>query len=140
MPRETFISRDETDNIAIAKKILESCNPLRIFAFYGELGAGKTTLIKRFCEHLGAIEPVTSPTFTLVNEYEGESDTIYHFDFYRIKTETEAYDIGCDEYFYSGAYNFIEWPEKIPTLLPTETVQVHIQQDPNENRIIELIY
>ena len=112
MPTETFISRAETDNIAIAKKILESCNTVRIFAFYGELGAGKTTLIKRFCEHLGVEESITSPTFTLVNEYEGELDTIYHFDFYRIKIETEAYDIGCDEYFFSGSYNFIEWPEK----------------------------
>lgn len=140
MPKETFISREETDNIGITKKILESCNTLRIFAFYGDLGAGKTTLIKRFCEYLGTKEAVTSPTFTLVNEYEADGETIYHFDFYRIKSETEAYDIGCDEYFYSGSYNFIEWPEKIPGLLPDEAAKIYIQSTDNEDRIIELIY
>jgi tRNA threonylcarbamoyladenosine biosynthesis protein TsaE len=140
MPEETFISRDETDNIEIAKKILESCNTVRIFAFYGDLGAGKTTLIKRFCEYLGTEETITSPTFTLVNEYEAEGGTIYHFDFYRIKSEEEAYDIGVDEYFYSGSYNFIEWPEKISSLLPEEAAKIYIKSTDNEDRIITLIY
>ncbi|MCL4153364.1 UNVERIFIED_CONTAM: hypothetical protein GTU68_035339, partial [Idotea baltica] len=126
MPQKTYESHSETDNIHIAKNILAVCNNVRIFAFYGDLGAGKTTLIKRFCEYLGVKETVTSPTFTLVNEYAGEDSIVYHFDFYRIKTEIEAYDIGSEEYFDSGAYIFIEWPEKIPSLLPSDSVTIRL--------------
>ncbi len=98
----------------------------KIFMFYGDMGAGKTTLIKALCEALGAAEPVTSPTFSIVNEYIGNSNKIYHFDFYRLKNQTEALDMGYEEYFYSGAYCFVEWPEKIPDLLPDRYISVKI--------------
>ncbi len=133
-------SEKESDNLRIAKKILDFCKNARVFAFYGNLGAGKTTLIKRFCETLGVTEAVTSPTFNLVNEYLGESETIYHFDFYRIKSEIEAYDIGIEEYLDSGAYCFIEWPEKIPGLLPPEAVSIYIEVTDSQRRDIEIIY
>lgn len=99
----------------------------KIFLFYGEMGAGKTTLIKSLCEHLGVKEPATSPTFSIVNEYQGESSKIYHFDFYRLKNQSEALDLGYEEYFYSGNYCFIEWPEKIPDLLPDHYIHVDVQ-------------
>ena len=134
------ISRSEEDNLEIAKNILHTCKDANIFAFYGNLGAGKTTLIKRFCEALGVAEAITSPTFNLVNEYQGTNNTIYHFDFYRIKSEIEAYDIGTDEYFDSDAYCFIEWPEKIPSLLPEEAIQIHITVEASQQREIEVIY
>jgi tRNA threonylcarbamoyladenosine biosynthesis protein TsaE len=110
-----------------ASTILTFSEGSRIFLFYGEMGAGKTTLIKSLCEHLGVTEPVTSPTFSIVNEYQGQGDKIYHFDFYRLKNETEALDMGYEEYFYSGAYCFIEWPEKIPNLLPQHFVKIKIE-------------
>ncbi|MDX2245877.1 MAG: tRNA (adenosine(37)-N6)-threonylcarbamoyltransferase complex ATPase subunit type 1 TsaE [Bacteroidia bacterium] len=135
----TFQSQTESDNPEITKNILSICNHLKIFAFYGDLGAGKTTLIKSFCSFLGVVEPVTSPTFTLVNEYSSLTASIYHFDFYRIRSETEAYDIGVEEYFDSGSYIFIEWPEKIPTLLPAEAAQIHIFIAENNRRVIRLI-
>jgi len=101
------------------------------------MGAGKTTLIKVLCENLGVTEPVTSPTFSIVNEYRGPANTIYHFDFYRLKNQTEALDMGYEEYFYSGAYCFIEWPEKIPGLLPDRYVSVRIHvTGPNSRQII----
>lgn len=91
------------------------------------MGTGKTTLIKSLCQHLGVTEPVTSPTFSIVNEYQGRESKIFHFDFYRLKNETEALDLGYEEYFYSGAYCFIEWPEKIPNLLPEHYIRVKIE-------------
>ena len=90
------------------------------------MGAGKTTLIKLLCEYLGTAEPVTSPTFSIVNEYIGKANKMYHFDFYRLKNQTEALDLGYEEYFYSGSYCFIEWPEKIPDLLPEHYVSIAI--------------
>ncbi len=102
----------------IASEILTYAANTRIFLFYGDMGAGKTTLIKSLCECLGTEGPVTSPTFSIVNEYTGTNNKIFHFDFYRLKNETEALDMGYEEYFYSGAYCFAEWPEKIPNLLP----------------------
>lgn len=114
----------------------------RIFLFYGEMGAGKTTLIKHLCEYLGTTEPVTSPTFSIVNEYIGSNgQKIYHFDFYRLKNQTEALDMGYEEYFYSGAFCFIEWPEKIPDLLPEHYISIKINQLDNNLRqiIIEKI-
>ena len=102
------------------------------------MGAGKTTLIKALCESLGTAEPVTSPTFSIVNEYIGESRKIYHFDFYRLKNQTEALDLGYEEYFYSGAYCFIEWPEKIPDLLPEHYISVQIQVTGNNSRQITI--
>jgi tRNA threonylcarbamoyladenosine biosynthesis protein TsaE len=105
------------------------------------MGAGKTTLIKSLCECLGTTEPVTSPTFSIVNEYIGKSGKIYHFDFYRLKNQTEALDMGYEEYFYSGAYCFIEWPEKIPDLLPAHYVSIAIKVQTGDSRqlIIEKI-
>lgn len=123
---------------AIASQIIEFAANSRIFLFYGDMGAGKTTLIKALCESLGTTEPVTSPTFSIVNEYEGAAERIYHFDFYRLKTETEALDMGYEEYFYSGAYCFIEWPEKIPNLLPDHYVGIKITVKNDDLREINI--
>jgi tRNA threonylcarbamoyladenosine biosynthesis protein TsaE len=120
-----------------ASEIIKFAEDSRIFLFYGDMGAGKTTLIKALCERLGTTETVTSPTFSIVNEYEGNDERIYHFDFYRLKNETEALDMGYEEYFYSGAYCFIEWPEKIPNLLPDHYISIKISvEDDNLRQII----
>jgi tRNA threonylcarbamoyladenosine biosynthesis protein TsaE len=119
-----------------ASEIINFSANNRIFLFYGEMGAGKTTLIKALCECFGTTEPVTSPTFSIVNEYIGKSSRIYHFDFYRLKNQTEALDMGYEEYFYSGAYCFIEWPEKIPDLLPEHYVSVKINVTGENSRQI----
>lgn len=108
----------------------------KIFLFYGDMGAGKTTLIKSLCESLGVKEPATSPTFSIVNEYRGESSKIYHFDFYRLKNQSEALDLGYEEYFYSGNYCFIEWPEKIPDLLPDHYIRVEVQVVSDNERLL----
>jgi tRNA threonylcarbamoyladenosine biosynthesis protein TsaE len=123
---------------ATASQIITFAATTRIFLFYGEMGAGKTTLIKSLCEYLGTTEPVTSPTFSIVNEYIGaQSQKIYHFDFYRLKNQTEALDMGYEEYFYSDAICFIEWPEKIPDLLPEHYVSIKIKVlDYNSRQII----
>ncbi|MFI5159541.1 MAG: tRNA (adenosine(37)-N6)-threonylcarbamoyltransferase complex ATPase subunit type 1 TsaE [Sphingobacteriales bacterium] len=110
-----------------ALQIIEIAADSRIFLFYGDMGAGKTTLIKSLCACLGSTDVVTSPTFSIVNEYVGAKDKIYHFDFYRLKSQAEALDLGYEEYFYSGAYCFIEWPEKIPDLLPAHYVRVDVK-------------
>lgn len=101
-----------------------------VFAFYGKMGAGKTTFIKAVCQELGVTDNVTSPTFAIVNEYRSEttSELIYHFDFYRIKKLEEVYDMGYEDYFYSGAVCFIEWPELIEELLPGNTIKVCIEE------------
>lgn len=100
----------------------------RLFAFYGKMGAGKTTLIKALCRALGSTDPITSPTFALVNEYStAGSERIFHFDFYRIKSMEEALDIGFDDYIYSGKYCMMEWPENVEDLLPEEIVKVEIE-------------
>lgn len=121
---------------AVSPAILEYAAGRRIFLFYGDMGAGKTTLIKSLCASLGVSEPATSPTFSIVNEYVSPAGKIYHFDFYRLKTETEALDMGYEEYFYSGAYCFIEWPEKIPNLLPEHFVRVSIRLTGDNEREI----
>lgn len=108
----------------------------KIFLFYGDMGAGKTTFIKLLCESLGVKEPVTSPTFSIVNEYQGESSRIYHFDFYRLKNQSEALDLGYEEYFYSGNYCFIEWPEKIPDLWPGHYIRVDVQVISDNERLL----
>lgn len=114
----------------------------RIFAFYGKMGAGKTTFIRALCEALGVEEPVTSPTFAIVNEYEiihpqSSAKRVFHFDFYRIRRLEEAFDIGFEDYLDSGDFCFIEWPELIESLLPEETVRVSIEEDPlDESRHI----
>jgi tRNA threonylcarbamoyladenosine biosynthesis protein TsaE len=126
---------------AAAEAIINFSSDNKIFLFYGDMGAGKTTLIKALCKVLGVDEPVTSPTFSIVNEYRGGGKIIYHFDFYRLKTQTEAYDLGYEEYFYSDAYCFIEWPEKIPDLLPDHYLKISIQATGENSReaIIEKI-
>ena len=122
---------------SIASEIISFAKDTRIFLFYGDMGAGKTTLIKSLCESLGTTEPVTSPTFSIVNEYISTENRIYHFDFYRLKNQTEALDLGYEEYFYSDAYCFIEWPEKIPDLLPAHYININIKAlDDNSRQII----
>jgi tRNA threonylcarbamoyladenosine biosynthesis protein TsaE len=120
-----------------AIKLLDFAASQRIFLFYGDMGAGKTTFIKSLCEGLGVSESVTSPTFSIVNEYRGASATVYHFDFYRLKNQSEAFDMGYEEYFYSDAYCFIEWPEKIADLLPNHYLKVSIEAiSPSAREII----
>lgn len=109
-----------------------------VFAFYGAMGAGKTTFIRAVCEELGVRETVTSPTFAIINEYRGrEGESIYHFDFYRINKLEEAFDFGYEDYFYSGNLCFIEWPELVEPLLPENTVKVYIAENDKGARIIK---
>lgn len=115
---ELEFSIEEIDEVV---KTVLSANLKKVILFNGEMGVGKTTFIKALCKTLGVQEATSSPTFSLVNEYHADhGDLIYHFDVYRLKTESEAYDMGMDEYLYSGAWNFIEWAEKIPSLIPDE--------------------
>jgi tRNA threonylcarbamoyladenosine biosynthesis protein TsaE len=133
-----IIFKDE-DIKQAAKQFVETMGENTVFAFYGKMGAGKTTFIKAVCEELGVADTVTSPTFAIVNEYEAAGGRpIYHFDFYRIKKVSEAYDMGCEEYFYSGHPCFIEWPELIEEVLPEETVNVTIEALSNGERRLVL--
>ncbi len=103
---------------SVAQQIIAQ-QPQKVILFHGEMGVGKTTLIKQLCKNLGVLEATSSPTFSLVNEYEiANNQLVYHFDFYRLKNEMEALDMGADDYFYSGNWCFIEWAEKIPNLIP----------------------
>lgn len=114
-----------------ARQFISQIGQHRVFAFYGSMGAGKTTFIRAVCEALGVDDVVTSPTFAIVNEYRSATtcELIYHFDFYRIKNLDEVYDMGYEDYFYCGALCFIEWPELIESLLPEDAVRVHITED-----------
>ncbi len=125
MKRIEIESIDELDEVADA--IIASLDGRSIVAFYGEMGAGKTTLISRIAAHLGAADTVTSPTFAIVNQYEGRNGSIYHFDLYRIERIDEALDFGCEEYFCSGDLCLVEWPEKIEALLPGDMMRVTIE-------------
>lgn len=120
-----------------AQTIIDAFPQERIFLFYGHMGAGKTTLINELCLLLGVTDHTSSPTFSIVNEYEAAKGQIYHFDFYRLKDEMEALDMGYEEYFYSGNYCFVEWPEKISNLLPLHYVKISISAIENQHRIIE---
>ena len=123
---------------AIAKSILDFAKGKKIFCFYGELGAGKTSLIKELCKQLGMKDEGSSPTFSLINEYQTKDEKkLFHFDLYRLKNESEIYDIGYEEYLFSGNYCFIEWPEKIERLLPPNFVKVRIEVKEGE-RIISI--
>ena len=131
-----FIIETINDLPLAAGKLLAFAGQERIFLFSGDMGAGKTTFIKSICFTLGVNETVTSPTYSLVNQYETIDNTIYHFDFYRIKTEDEAYDIGFEEYLYSGNYCFIEWPEKIPSFWPEKYVKISLSIKDNDQRLL----
>ena len=122
-----------------ARQFIEAMDDHTVFAFYGKMGAGKTTFIKAVCEELGVTDMVTSPTFAIVNEYRSDTtgELIYHFDFYRIKKLEEVYDMGYEYYFYCGALCFIEWPELIEELLPGDTVKVTIEEvESGERRLV----
>lgn len=120
-----------------AEKLLALLNvDKRVFLFDAPMGAGKTTFIKALCRELGVEENVSSPTFSIINEYHSPIGPIYHFDFYRIKEEQEAYDMGYEEYFYSGSYCFVEWPQKISNILPEDALLIEIVISGPESRII----
>lgn len=122
----------------IAKEIISSVK-YKILLFYGEMGTGKTTLIKEIVKQLGVEDIANSPTFSIVNEYlSRKGETIYHFDFYRIEEEEEVYDIGIEEYFYNNAWCFIEWPEKVENLLPLDAVSIYITINNNGTRNIQI--
>ena len=130
---------DNIDSIReAARQFVAATGENTVFAFYGKMGAGKTTFIKAVCEELGVEDVITSPTFAIVNEYRSDTtgELIYHFDFYRIKKIEEVYDMGYEDYFYSGALCFIEWPELIEELLPEEAVKVTIEENADGSRIV----
>ncbi len=110
----------------------------RVFIFKAPMGAGKTTFIKSLCEHLQVEDSTSSPTFSIVNEYRSPKGPVYHFDFYRLKDEQEAFDLGYEEYFYSDHYCFIEWPEKIPNLIPEDAILVEITVNDDKSRTITI--
>ena len=122
-----------------AKQFVEKMGDNTVFAFRGDMGAGKTTFIKAICEQLGVEDVINSPTFAIVNEYRsGSGELIYHFDFYRINKPEEAYDFGYEDYFYSGALCFIEWPEKVEDLLQSDSVDVFIEETDNGSRVLTM--
>lgn len=122
----------------IAKKVIENATG-KVLLFYGNMGVGKTTLIKEICKYLGVEDIANSPTFSLVNEYKTlNNNTVYHFDFYRIEDEEEAYDMGVEDYLYSNNWCFIEWPENVKNLLPLDSVTVEISLLDNGQRNIQL--
>lgn len=134
-----IIIKDKAHLRQAAQKFLNLTSGSRIFAFYGQMGAGKTTIIKSICIALGAVDAVTSPTFTLVNEYKTPAgQSLYHIDFYRIKKPEEIFDFGIEEYFESGSFCFMEWPELIADFLPGETVNVRITVGKNEERLLTI--
>jgi len=122
----------------VAKKLLATVSN-KVLLFYGEMGIGKTTLIKEIAKQLGVKATINSPTYAIVNEYELINDKLYHFDFYRINKEEEALDIGIEEYFYSEHWNLIEWPQKIETLLPKESTILKITKNKNGSRTLKIM-
>ncbi len=123
---------------AIASEIISSAKH-KILLFYGEMGSGKTTLIKEIVKVLGVTDNANSPTFSLVNEYHSrKGEIIYHFDFYRIEKEEEAFDMGIEEYFYSNNWCFVEWPNKVENLLPLESVAIYLTINKNNTRTIQI--
>ena len=129
-----------------AREFIEHIGNHRVFAFYGKMGAGKTTFVKAICEELGVEDVITSPTFAIINDYSIGNvqpstfnlQHIYHFDFYRIKKLEEVYDMGYEDYFYSGALCFIEWPELIEEILPDDAVRVNIEEQADGSRLVVL--
>ena len=130
---------ENTESLAsAAQEFVEAMGNRKVFAFHGKMGAGKTTFIKAICEALNVEDVVTSPTFAIVNEYKAPLGSVYHFDFYRIKRLEEVYDMGFEDYFYSGALCFIEWPELIEELLPEDAVRVNIEVHDDGSRTVQL--
>ena len=131
-----------------AREFINNMGEARVFAFYGKMGAGKTTFVKAICEELGVEDVITSPTFAIINEYTitqhpspnthhpSPNTRVYHFDFYRIKKLEEVYDMGYEDYFYSGALCFIEWPELIEEILPDDAVRVSITEQEDGSRLV----
>jgi tRNA threonylcarbamoyladenosine biosynthesis protein TsaE len=132
-----ILIRDKRHLPAAAKKLLESAGGKKIFAFYGSMGAGKTTFIKAVCKLLGAVDVISSPTFTIVNEYRtSKGEPLFHIDFYRIENQEEVFDFGVEEYLTGDYYCFMEWPELVSEILPSGTVSVRITADENEQRTL----
>lgn len=127
-----FTCRTEEDLLPAAEKLLVSYPDSRVFAFYGKMGAGKTTFIKAVCRELGVEDLVQSPSFAIIHEYKSNAGSLFHFDFYRIKTTEEVFDLGYEDYFFSGSYCFIEWPGFIEELLPDDVIRVTIEVDEEE--------
>ena len=122
---------------SIAKEILQSVNS-KVLLFYGDLGVGKTTLIGEIIKELGSLSDVSSPTFSIVNEYKVKEGLVFHFDFFRIENEEEVYDIGFEDYLDSDNWIFIEWPEKIQSLLPDHVNEIRLEKEQENSRIIKL--
>lgn len=134
-----FVAKSVEDLDEIAKQLLMAIGSQKKIVFFGEMGVGKTTLIKAICKQLNMQDEVVSPTFSVVNEYHNENgEALYHFDFYRIKSKEEIFDLGYEDYFYTDAYCFVEWPEKTFGLLQANNAAVHIEIE-NEKRIIKVI-
>jgi tRNA threonylcarbamoyladenosine biosynthesis protein TsaE len=134
-----IVIKNKRELHSAVKKLLDQTKEKKIFAFYGAMGAGKTTIIKALCEYLGAVDIVSSPTFTLINEYKTlNGESLYHIDFYRIKKYEEVFDFGIEEYLSSGKYCFMEWPELIEDLLPEDTVRIRISVGENEERVLSV--
>lgn len=122
----------------VIPQILKIAEQQKVFLFYGEMGAGKTTLINKICKHLGTTDHTSSPTFSIVNEYLIPDGSIFHFDFYRLKNQNEAFDLGYEDYFYSGNYCMVEWPQKITDLLPKNYLKIEIEAVDENKRVIEI--
>jgi tRNA threonylcarbamoyladenosine biosynthesis protein TsaE len=134
-----IIIKDKKHLHSAVKKLMDYCRGSKIFAFYGPMGSGKTTIIKTICETMDAEDIISSPTFTLVNEYRTKKgESLYHIDFYRIRKTEEVFDFGIEEYLYSNSYCFMEWPELVENILPPETIRIQIRVGDNESRILSL--
>ena len=137
--KKVYFELESLDKIhEAARYFLNAVGDANIFAIDGDMGVGKTTFIKAVCEELGVKEVITSPTFSLVNEYtDGKGEPVYHFDFYRIKKIEEVYDMGYEEYFYNNSICFIEWPELIEDLLPENATKVTIEEQEDGSRVVK---
>ena len=136
--KKSWRCQSEKELLAVAKELLQSFPDTKKLAFYGQMGAGKTAFTKAVCEVLKVHDVVRSPTFSIVNEYISEQNgKVFHFDFYRLKDEQEAFDMGCEDYFFSDAYCLVEWPEKVESLMPSSFKKLQIQVE-NGERIIKI--